>query len=573
MNAATRPYGPYEANPMPFLAMFAIACGVFISAPAVVLGIALARVARRARIEFVLLAALGIAWIAFARNVVQIAMHRAGRAAERAGALEHPHAALAAAWPYVRTWWLLAAPLCFAVALGIDLCRRRSVEELRERDERRAERARARARAERRARRALGVGEGRRVERSFELGQHISGDHVLPDRQGRVLMPLSRLQRTALVIGAPGSGKTITLGRLAYGVATTSDWQVIVIDAKGDELTQQRFADTMRHAARGVRLFPQEPYDAWRGTGREITNRLVQLIDWADEGGGAYYRDLSTNLIRLACTPPDGPPRSSRDLLARLDKTGLLVLWAGRAEAQGIERFHDEHIDACRQRYRSFFDATDGQLDGSWALEDADCAYLLLNELLYAEETSKVARFLIEDFKQYLAGRHPDRRQVLLIVDEFSAIADGERMARMVEVVRSYGAAVVLAPQAFEGMGGPEAAARILNAAHTVILHAVPNPDAIIKAAGTRMATEWSLQHERGISTDVGSTRSQHQMRIDPNEVRRLSPGLAFVIGNGKGEKLHIASPPRSEPPPARQTITRAQPLPDDSEPEGPIRL
>ncbi|HEV7805017.1 MAG TPA: hypothetical protein VGO80_04315 [Solirubrobacteraceae bacterium] len=95
----------------------------------------------------------------------------------------------------------------------------------------------------------------------------------------------------------------------------------------------------------------------------------MQLIDWADEGGGAYYRDLSTNLIRLACTPPDGPPRSSRELLARLDKTGLLVLWAGRAEAQEIERFRDEHIDACRQRYRSFFDATDGQLDGSWALE------------------------------------------------------------------------------------------------------------------------------------------------------------------------------------------------------------
>src|SRR5687768_598636 len=57
----------------------------------------------------------------------------------------------------------------------------------------------------------------------------------------------------------------------------------------------------MRRAGRDVRLFPQEPYDAWRGTGREIANRLVQLIDWADEGGGAYYRDLSINLVRLAC--------------------------------------------------------------------------------------------------------------------------------------------------------------------------------------------------------------------------------------------------------------------------------
>lgn len=222
MNAGSRSYGPYQANPTAYLAMFAIACGMFVSAPAVVLGIGLARVARWARVEFAILAALGVAWTAFAWTRVELEMHRAGRAAERAGALEHPHSALAAAWPHIRTWWLAAAPLCFALGLSIAIMRRRSVEELRERDEGRAERARTRA--ERKARRALGVPEPQPVERSFELGQHVSGDRVLPDRQGRVLMPLSRLQRTALVIGVPGSGKTVTLGRLAYGVATASAW-------------------------------------------------------------------------------------------------------------------------------------------------------------------------------------------------------------------------------------------------------------------------------------------------------------------------------------------------------------
>lgn len=571
MSANPGSRGRYEGDPTPILTMLAIAAGLLISAPAVVLGIALTRVARQARLQFAVLAALGIAWAALAWNRITADLERAQRAAEHAGAALHPEAALTAAWPHVRAWWLLTTPLCFAVALAIDITRRRSVEELRERDERRADRSHQRA--ERRARRAVGAPKPARREPAFELGRHVSGDQVLPERHRRVVMPLARLQRTALVIGAPGAGKTITLGRLAYGVATTSDWQIVVIDAKGDPDTQSAFAASMRAAGRGVRLFPQEPYDAWRGTGREIANRLTQLIDWADEGGGAYYRDLAMNVVRLACTAPDGPPRSSRELLERLDKSGLLILWAGRAEAMEVERFRDEHIDACRQRYRSFFDAADGQLDGSWALEDADCAYLLLNELLYAEETTKLARFLVEDFKQYLAGRNADGRRVLLIVDEFSAIADGERMARMVEVVRSYGAAVVLAPQAFEGMGGPEAAARILNAAHTVILHAVPDPDPIIKAAGTRQATEWSLQHERGISTDVGSTRTQHQMRVDPNEVRRLPPGMCFVIGNGKGQKVQIAAAPCAEAPAEPVETPRPETRPDDPTPEGPLRL
>ncbi len=534
MNTAARPAGPYEADPTPYLAMFAIALGLFFSAPALLLGIALARPARRATLAFAALAVAGAAWVWLRWARIDVEIHRAQRAGERHRMFMHPSESLHAAWPHIRTWWLLAAPLCFAVAVAIVAFRRRSVEDLRERDERRVERARQRA--ERKARRAAGIVARPAREVVFEFGRHVGGDQLLKVRRGRLLMPLARLGRTLLVIGAPGAGKTVTLGRLAYGVATTSDWQVVVIDAKGDPDTQAAFAQSMRRAGRSVLLFPQEPYDAWRGSGREITNRLVQLIDWADQGGGTYYRDLSVNLVRLACTAPGGPPRSSDEFLRRLDRTALMTLWAGHVRASEIERFRDEHVDACRQRYRSFFDSADGQIDGTWAFEDADCAYILLNELLYAEETGKLARLLVEDFKQYLAGRNAAGRRVLLIVDEFSAIADGERMARMVEVVRSRGAAVVLAPQCYDGMGGPEASARILNAAHTIVLHAVPEPEPIVKAAGTRMATEWSLQHERGLSTDVGSTRTQHQLRVDPNEVRRLSPGMCFVIGDCKGQ-------------------------------------
>lgn len=123
-------------------------------------------------------------------------------------------------------------------------------------------------------------------------------------------------------------------------------------------------------------------------------------------------------------------------------------------------------------------------------------------------------------------------------------------------------------------MGGPEASARILNAAHTILLHAVPDPEPIVKAAGTRMATEWSLQHERGRSTDIGSTRSQHQLRVDPNEVRRLPTGMCFAIGDCQGQKLQIVPPPRAR----RPVVSPRAPDPpgpatDSDEPDGPIRL
>ena len=524
------------------------AVGALVSLPALVLALPLFALARVHRLAIWVVALVGAALTAFLWSRIVGEMEAAITAMRRTGGFwQDPERALEAAWPHVRAWWLMSLGLAPVAAVIIDLFRPRTVEELSDRDERRTDRLRDRR--ERRAREAAGAPKPERRPAAFELGRHVDGDRLLPTRRGCVSMPLSRLEKTVLLIGAPGSGKTETLLRLAHGVAHESDWCVFVIDAKGDPSTQQRLAEVMHQAGRQPQLFPSEGYDGWRGDGREIAGRLVQLIDWADEGGGTYYRDLSINLVRAACQAPGGPPRSSAELLDRLDRDRLTDLWAGhQRQTEALAAFKSDHVDACRQRYAAFFDACEGQLDGTWAFEDTDGGYLLLNELLYGEETAKLGRFLVEDFKQFLAARNGQGRQVLLIIDEFSAIADGERVARMIETVRSYGAAVVLAPQAFEGMGGPEASARILNAAHTILLHAVPDPEPIVKAAGTRLAIEQSLQHQHGQSTDIGSSRQQHQLKADPNEVRRLQPGMCYALGTGKAQKLQIASMPNPIP-------------------------
>jgi hypothetical protein len=378
-------------------------------------------------------------------------------------------------------------------------------------------------------------------ERGITLALRLAGERALPVDRGLVVLSPSRVCRHLLVCGATGSGKTETVLRLAWTIAKCSDAPVFYLDGKGDRETAERFCGLMEDAERGARVFPNEPFDGWRGAAHEVHGRLMEVVDYSSKGPAAWYRDVAKTVLRLVCEHPEGPPRSSRMVLERMEITGLRTAYAG---ASAVDALTADQVRQVRLRYEAFFGQTRGALDGTWAWEDAQAAYLLLDSLALREEAGGLARFLFEDFAHYFTTRKSRERWCVLIVDEFSALADGAGMAARIEQARGFNTGLVLAPQVVQGMGDEMESARILGSVETVVCHRVNTPEEIVRLAGTRQRMEYSTHYAREGSTGEGSARVQHQYKVDPNKVRSLDPGMAYVISRGRAMRVQVMRAP-----------------------------
>jgi hypothetical protein len=379
---------------------------------------------------------------------------------------------------------------------------------------RRAEHAAQERKARRKATAAPLEHQGRPV-----LGAWIAGD-LAGWRAGEwCTLPDGTLGLGTVVLGLPGTGKTETLLRLAQlGLARGFD--VHVIDAKGDPGTQARFAAIAEAAGHEAILFPQEPYDGWRGDPTALRNRLGRIVDYTEP----YYQDGTRVLLDDA----------TRDGAQDLD--------------QLIARFRDNDSDVDHQvrkgavsRYRSFSAAAGKHLCGRWAFEDTHASYLLLDGVALGDDTPRLARYLLEDFQHYAAARKPAGRKALLIVDEFSALRV-PNAAALLERLRSFGVGVVIASQSVEGLhDDPNERARLLGAATTVIAHRLADPEPVAARAGTVQRAERSHQLDHHGATGMGSLRIQETYRIDPNDLRNLPPGVAWITTAGRAAKVAIS--------------------------------
>jgi len=392
------------------------------------------------------------------------------------------------------------------------------------------------------------------------LGRRLAGERVLPMDGPNLLWPFSDMCRHAVILGASGSGKTETSMRVAHEVALKSDAPVFYLDAKGDRAGAERFVALMRAAGRRVRVFPNEPFDAWRGDWRAIVNRLLEVIEFVPEGPAAYYRDIAKTALQLACNHPDGPPRSSAELLGRLDYELLLNAHGPCTAVLSLPR---DKVSQVRLRYEAFFGQMGSALDGDWSFEDTDAAYFLLDSVALGEDTAGAACLLFADFAHYFTMRKERERSCLLFADEFSAVAGASDIAMKVEQARSFNTGLVLIPQTPSGMGPRTQRDRILGSVETLIVHAVNEPEEIAALAGTRRAVELTHRYAEGVREREGFARAEERPKVHPDQVRELATGEAWVIRRGRAAKVAIQRAPSVE----RAALPEAQPLERPPEP------
>jgi hypothetical protein len=374
-------------------------------------------------------------------------------------------------------------------------------------------------------------------------------------RRGRVtevVIPAREQHLAMAVLGIPGSGKTVTQLRRVW-IAARAGMRVVFLDCKGTDpglAWQVTCAYRLANPGAVVGFWPTQPLDLWRGDGMAIANRLLAVEDWASEGGGVYYRRMATLALQLACTPPSGPPRNSGDFLRRLDLRKLQQLWRGDQTAQAdLEQLAADPtvMAGVRGRYSAFFRALQGKADGQWGLEDVDLAVLTIPTIASRTDADAAVRLVLEDLGHFATRRKARTGDdVLVVLDEFSAVQGGtEQAIQLAERLRDVGVPVVFGAQSPEGLGDERQQWRLL---HTIggglVLHQTADPDRLVQLAGTVRTPEQTWQLDPWGAAGQARVHMADRPRVDPNQVRQLHPGEAFLVHGGRAVKLSVLQAP-----------------------------
>ena len=362
-------------------------------------------------------------------------------------------------------------------------------------------------------------------------------------------IPYERLRSHQVVIGSTGTGKTTLLLRLWAGFMAAGLRRfaagggrrplLVVLDCKGGA-SSRKVADRTRRVlrdagARSTAVWPDEAsLSLWALPPDHLVTTLLDLIEHGT-GGAAYYTDVMEALVALAVYAPCGPPASSADFLARLDADWLTAAYAAAGDGDAIAtiRSGQRAFEDVRLRFRALWRRLGTGLDGGWSFADCDAWYCVLEGTAEGAVAEAQARALTDLLACYALGGD---REILLCVDEFSAVSRRLPIWRLYERARSLGLAVQVSAQSWEGLAGSaDERQRVAATAEGGIwLLRTPRPEPVAELAGTMPSVDTSRRFAgAGPWDDDGLSRTRLTPVLDGDLVRRLDVGQACYVYRG----------------------------------------
>jgi len=408
-----------------------------------------------------------------------------------------------------------------------------------------------------------------RVRNLLYLGTKISGDsfdgmnglHTSPNRHISIEDRL--VNQHFFIIGTTGSGKTQTLLRLISEVIQNTDRNIYFLDGKG-ELEDALLISSMIHKYRQVQVpiftlgseVDGAVYDGFVGSKTAIFNRLAYLCNVMEaEANAKHFADRKKLLLQLICgvgtNRIEEPPRSFGECVERLNPEWLRAAYQGNARRiRSIEMLEKQGDVVNLMTQLESLELSFGNTIQPYGfrLDERDYAIFSMKTQTAGVDAKAFTDFFIEDLNNWIAseGRKPREQAGLLIIDEFQAFRN-ESITTVLSLARSKNLGVILATQSLKALHDDALVERILDNCNTFILLKHNNAERIANIAGTKIAMEKGFQISEAEATGMGTVREQHQFKINPNDVKSLEPGQAFLINSGIACKMNVASIERIE--------------------------
>src|SRR5579875_2265446 len=363
-------------------------------------------------------------------------------------------------------------------------------------------------------------------------------------------IPYERIRGHQVVIEATRTGKTTLLLRLWAAFAATALRRhaagagrpplLVVLDCKGGT-DARRLADRTRRVLRqaGVRstaIWPDEAsLSLWALPPGRLVTTLVDLVEHGT-GGAAYYSDVMEAVVSLAVGAPCGPPGGNADFLARLEPGWLELAYAAGEHAAelALVRSAAGQVRDIALRFRTLLRRLGDGLDGPGGFADADAWYCILEGTAEVTVAEAQARALVDLLASYAVDRGD--REILVAVDEFSAVSRRLPIWQLYERARSLGLALQVSAQSWHGLAASrDERYRIAAAADGgiwLMRTAHPGPAAALAGARPGVASSRMLLGRLRWSRR-GTSLARTRPVVDPDLIRSLDVGQAAYIHRG----------------------------------------